>query len=126
MVQPLMENWGSVPKILDGTSWSKYNTEAQNLAAKYPRLTQNNRGSNYLMSDYWLFDGAYLRLKNITLGYNLPEVWAQKVSLQKVRVYASASDILTFNKYPKGWDPEVSSSGYPITASYVFGLSVTF
>ena len=126
MIQPLMENWGSVPKILDGTSWSKYNTEAQNMAAKYPRLTQNNRGSNYLMSDYWLFDGAYLRLKNITLGYNLPQVLAQKVNLQKVRVYGSASDILTFNKYPKGWDPEVSSSGYPITASYVFGLSVTF
>ena len=126
MVQPLMENWGSVPKILDGTSWSKYNTEAQNLAAKYPRLTQNNRGSNYLMSDYWLFNGAYLRLKNITLGYNLPQVWAQKVSLHKVRIYASASDILTLNKYPKGWDPEVSSTGYPITASYVFGLSVTF
>lgn len=126
MVQPLMENWGSVPKILDGTSWSKYNTDEQNLAAKYPRLTQNNRGSNYIMSDYWLFDGAYFRLKNITLGYNLPTVLAQKISLQNVRVYASASDILTFNKYPKGWDPEVSSSGYPITSSYVFGLSVTF
>jgi TonB-linked SusC/RagA family outer membrane protein len=126
MVQPLMENWGAVPKILDGTSWSKYNTDAQNLAAKYPRLSQNNRGNNYAMSDYWLFNGAYLRLKNITLGYNLPTVFAQKISLQKVRVYASASDVLTFNKYPKGWDPEVSSTGYPITSSYVFGLSVTF
>lgn len=126
MVQPLMENWGAVPKILDGTSWSKYNTEEQNLAAKYPRLSQNNRDNNYAMSDYWLFDGAYLRLKNITLGYNLPTVFAQKISLQKVRLYASASDILTFNKYPKGWDPEVSSTGYPITSSYVFGLSVTF
>lgn len=126
MVQPLMENWGAVPKILDGTSWSKYNTDEQNLAAKYPRLSQNNRGDNYAMSDYWLFDGAYLRLKNITLGYNLPTAYAQKVSLQKVRIYASASDILTFNKYPKGWDPEVSSTGYPITSAYVFGLSVTF
>lgn len=126
MVQPLMENWGSVPKILDGTSWSKYNTPEQNLAAKYPRLTQNNRNSNYTMSDYWLFNGAYLRLKNITLGYNLPGDWAKKVKLQNIRVYGSASDILTFNKYPKGWDPEVSSTGYPITSSYVFGLSVTF
>jgi TonB-linked SusC/RagA family outer membrane protein len=126
MVQPLMENWGAVPKILDATSWSKYNTDEQNLNAKYPRLSQNNRGNNYAMSDYWLFNGAYLRLKNITLGYNLPMVFAQKISLQKVRLYASASDVLTFNKYPKGWDPEVSSTGYPITSSYVFGLSVTF
>lgn len=126
MVQPLMENWGAVPKILDGTSWSKYNTEAQNMAAKYPRFSQNNRGNNYVMSDFWMFDGAYLRLKNVTLGYNLPVVLAQKMSLQNVRLYASASDILTFNKYPKGWDPEVSASGYPITSAYVFGLSVTF
>lgn len=126
MVQPMMENWGSVPTTLDGTSWSKYNSEEQNLAAKYPRLSQNNRGNNYTMSDFWLFDGAYLRLKNITLGYNIPEVLAQKMSLQHVRIYGSASDILSFNKYPKGWDPEVSSSGYPITSSYVFGLSVTF
>jgi hypothetical protein len=126
MVQPLMENWGSVPKILDGASWSKYNSEEQNLVAKYPRLSQNNRGSNYTMSDFWLFDGSYLRVKNITLGYNIPTSIAQKMKLQNIRVYASTSDLLTFNKYPKGWDPEVSSTGYPITASFVFGLSVTF
>lgn len=126
MITPLVENWGNIPKILDGASWSKYNTDAQNLAAKYPRLTYNNAGNNYFMSDYWLMNGGYLRVKNITLGYNLPTDLTQKVNLQRVRVYASASDMLTFNKFPKGWDPEVSDSGYPITASYVFGLSVTF
>jgi TonB-linked SusC/RagA family outer membrane protein len=126
MITPLVGNWGNVPKILDGPSWSKYNTDAQNLAAKYPRLTYNNAGNNYLMSDYWLMNGAYLRVKNITLGYNLPTYLTQKINLQRVRVYASASDVLTVNKFPKGWDPEVSDSGYPITASYVFGLSVTF
>lgn len=126
MITPLVANWGNVPKILDGPSWSKYNTDAQNLAAKYPRLTYNNAGNNYLMSDYWLMNGAYLRVKNVTFGYNIPTYLTQKINLQRVRVYASASDILTFNKFPKGWDPEVSDSGYPITASYVFGLSVTF
>jgi len=126
MVQPLMENWGNVPKILDGSSWSKYNTDEQNLAAKYPRLTQNNRGANYAMSDFWLFDGSYLRMKNITLGYNIPSVLVKKINLQSIRVYASASDLFTINNYPKGWDPEVAASGYPITSSYVFGLSVTF
>jgi hypothetical protein len=127
MITPLVENWGNVPKILDGASWSKYNTDEQNLAAKYPRLTYTNAGSSlHQMSDYWLINGEYLRVKNITLGYNLPSDLVQIAKIQKVRVYASASDILTFNKFPKGWDPEVSASGYPITASYVFGLSVTF
>lgn len=126
MITPLVANWGNMPAILDGTSWSKYNTPEQNLAAKYPRLSYTNGGSNYAMSDYWLINGAYLRVKNITLGYNLPSELTQKVKLQRVRVYTSASDLLTFNKFPKGWDPEVSESGYPITASFVFGLSVTF
>lgn len=126
MVQPLMENWGHVPKILDGATWSRYNSNEQNLNAKYPRLSQNNRGNNYTMSDFWLFNGGYLRVKNLTLGYTVPDLFTQKINLQSVRIYVSASDFLTINNYPKGWDPEVSASGYPITASYIFGLSVKF
>ncbi len=126
MITPLRDNWGHMPKIIDGTSWSKYNTEEQNLAAKYPRLTYTNQGVNYAMSDYWLINGGYLRLKNLTLGYNLPGSLTQKINLQRVRVYGSASDILTIDNFPKGWDPEVAESGYPITASYILGLSVTF
>jgi len=73
-----------------------------------------------------LIDGAYLRLKNVTLGYNIPSAITQKINLQSVRVYGSVSDFLTINNYPKGWDPEVSASGYPITASFIFGLTVNF
>lgn len=126
MITPLIANWGHMPKIIDGTSWSKYNSDEQNLAAKYPRLTYTNQGVNYAMSDYWLINGGYLRLKNITLGYNLPASLTQKIHLNRVRIYGSASDIFTIDNYPKGWDPEVAESGYPITASYIFGLSVTF
>lgn len=126
MVQPLYENWGSFQELIDGKYWSTYNTAEQNLAAKYPRLTYNNTGNNYAMSDFWMFNGAYFRLKNITLGYNLPKIMTDKILVKNVRVYGSVSDILTFNKYPKGWDPEVASSGYPITASFIFGVSVKF
>ena len=126
MITPLIANWGHMPKILDGMSWSKYNTDEQNLAAKYPRLTYTNQGVNYAMSDYWLINGGYFRLKNITLGYNLPTSLTQKINLQRVRIYGSASDIFTIDNFPKGWDPEVAESGYPITSSYIFGLSVTF
>lgn len=125
MITPLSDNWGHMPLLLDGNYWSKYNTDEQNLKAKYPRLTENNKGNNYTMSDYWIINGGYLRLKNITLGYTLPSDMTKKVGLQRVRAYFSASDILTFDKFPKGWDPEVAANGHPITAAYIFGLSVS-
>lgn len=126
MIQPLAENYGNFPAILEGKYWSKYNTDEQNLNARYPRFSYNLLGNNYAMSDYWLFNGAYLRVKNITLGYNVPKLIAEKVKLQSVRLYASVTDLLSINKYPKGWDPEMSSTAYPITTSFIFGASVTF
>jgi len=126
MVQPLAENWGNFPELIDGKYWSVYNTEAQNLKAAYPRLSYNSNGNNYAMSDFWMFNGAYFRMKNITLGYTIPPMVVEKLRLQGIRVYASASDLFTINNYPKGWDPEVSGDGYPITASYIMGVSVKF
>jgi len=121
-----MENWGHIPAIIDGNYWSEYNTAAQNQGAAYPRLTRNGQGNNYTMSDYWLFNGAYFRLKNITLGYTIPASLTERLNLRELRVYGNFSDIFTLNKYPKGWDPEVSSTGYPITTSIIFGLGVKF
>ncbi len=126
MIQPLAENWGNFPTLIDSKYWSVYNTDAQNAAAKYPRLSYNSQSNNYAMSDFWLFNGAYFRLKNITLGYNLPKHVTEKLFLQNVRLYGSVSDFLSINNYPKGWDPEVAADGYPITASFIFGVSVKF
>ena len=126
MIRPLLENWGNVPEIIDGNYWSLYNTPEQNMNARYPRLSWTAAGNNYAMSDYWLIDGSYLRMKNITLGYSIPSSVTQKIKIQGIKVYASISDLFTIDNYPKGWDPEVASSGYPITTSYVFGISVNF
>lgn len=126
MVQPLLENYGNFPSILEGNYWSKYNTDDQNLVATYPRFTNTSAGNNYTMSDFWLFDGAYFRVKNITLGYNVPKFMTDKVRLQSVRLYTTVSDLFSINNYPKGWDPEMSSTAYPITTSFIFGVSVKF
>ncbi len=126
MVRPLMENWGNAPSIIEGKYFSQYNTGEQNLAAIYPRLSESNKGNNYAMSDFWMFDGKYFRLKNLTFGYTLPKTWVQKASMQNVRLYVSASDLFTINNYPKGWDPENGDSAYPITTSCIFGISVKF
>ncbi len=114
---------GNIPKIIDGKYWSHYNTEEENLNAKYPRLEETS-GSAYTFSDMWLFDGAYLRLKNITLGYNFSDKIFRQKYFKSLRVYASITDLFSIDHYPKGWDPEANSSTYPITASYVFGISI--
>ncbi|MDP4275439.1 MAG: SusC/RagA family TonB-linked outer membrane protein, partial [Bacteroidota bacterium] len=126
MVEPLLENYGNFPKILDGNSWSKYNTDDQNLHVKYPRYSYTSVSNNYAMSDYWLFKGAYFRVKNVTLGYNIPKNLIQKIKLQNVKIYTTASDFFTYSHYPKGWDPEMSSLSYPITTSFILGVSVKF
>ena len=78
------------------------------------------------MSDYWLFNGRYLRMKNLTLGYTLPSIWTKKASIERIRLYVSGNDLFCLSGYPKGWDPEVKDTGYPITTSLLFGISVNF
>lgn len=126
MVQPLRDNYGNIPAIIEGNYWSPFNTAEQNASVKYPRLTSVGVTNNYTTSDYWLFNGSYFRLKNVTLGYTLPAAWTQKVSIKKARLYFSASDLFCISNFPKGWDPEMGVSAYPITTSLVFGLSVNF
>ena len=124
MVQPVRDNYGNIPAILDGKYWSPFNTEEQNRNAKYPRITNTGKTNNYLTSDFWLFDGSYFRLKNVTLGYTLPQKWMNKLHLNTARIYVSASDLFCISNYPKGWDPEMGVSSYPITSTILVGLTL--
>lgn len=126
MVQPLKDNFGNTPALIEGNYWSEKNTEAQNAAAFYPRLTYANKDGNYAMSDHWMFNGAYFRMKNITLGYTFPQKWIEKAMMKQVRLYVSANDLFCLSNYPKGWDPEMGTSSYPITTSLLFGVSINF
>ncbi|MDR1601627.1 MAG: TonB-dependent receptor [Tannerella sp.] len=125
-VQPLLQNWLNITTLLDGDHYSQYNTPEQNLAAKYPRLTYSNPGNNYTMSDFWMFNGRYFRLKNINLGYNIPRQLANRVKIQGIRLYTSISDLFCLNKYPKGYDPESGINSYPITTTVIFGAAIKF
>lgn len=126
MIEALPENWGNIPALLDGNYWSTFNTEEQNLQARYPRLTQSNKSNNQAMSDYWMFNGRYLRMKNITLGYSVPERIVKKATINQLRFYVSANDVFCLNNYPKGWDPEMGTSAYPITTSLLLGVLINF
>lgn len=124
MVQPIRDNYGNIPAIIDGKYWSPFNTDEQNRSAKYPRLSNTGKSNNYQTSDFWLFNGGYFRLKNVTLGYTLPKRWTQKIRMNNVRLYVSASDLFCISDYPKGWDPEMGVSAYPITTSVLVGLTL--
>lgn len=126
MVQPMRDGFGNIPAIIDGRYWSCYNTAEQNAVAKYPRLTTAQASYNYMMSDYWLFNGQYFRLKNITLGYTLPEHLTQKAFIKQLRFYVNANDIFCLSRFPRGWDPEQGTSAYPITTSVLLGVSIKF
>jgi TonB-linked SusC/RagA family outer membrane protein len=117
-------DWGNFSSILEDKYWSVYNTDAQNQKAEYPRLT--DKSPNYSMSDYWLINGGYIRLKNVTLGYQIPSRLTQKINIDGIRIYTSATDLFVIDKFPKGWDPEVSTSSYPITSTYIFGITLNF
>lgn len=125
-VRPLRDNYGNIPAIIDNKYWSPFNTAEQNRTAIYPRLSKVGNDNNYVISDFWMFNGGYFRLKNITLGYTLPESITMKAKIKSLRIFVSSSDLGCISAYPKGWDPEMGTSSYPITTSVVFGGSIKF
>jgi hypothetical protein len=100
--------------------------------ATYPRFLQksNANNQNYYLSDFWLLNGDYLRLKNIQAGYTLPPSLLKKAFVKTVRLYANAYNLLTWDKV-KRVDPESdpnenSGQFYPQQRIINFGLSITF
>jgi TonB-linked SusC/RagA family outer membrane protein len=84
----------------------------------------------YTATDRYLFDGSFIRLRNLSLSYNLPKGWASKVKMENVRIYAQGTNLLTITKY-KGYDPEVGVSGepwfgYPNVKTVSVGLDLKF
>lgn len=87
-------------------------------------------------SDFYVFDGTYLRISNITLAYNLPSNWLTKAGISNARLYLSGQNLHTFTKYP-GYDPETSTQGgstlvgydngiYPVAKVFSLGCNLTF
>jgi len=100
---------------------------AKNPDASLYRLYSDmqNHGSNQRASTKYLQNGAYMRLKNITLAYTFPKALISKVSLSALKVFVSAENLATISSLPKGYDPERLSWGYPFYRTLSFGLNVT-
>ena len=95
-----------------------------------PKPVYNNTSNSMLTSTRYLEDGSYLRIKDITLAYNLPSKWIKKALMSGVRIYASALNLYTFHNM-NYFDPEHGTMGntiisYPMTRSMIVGVDITF
>jgi TonB-linked SusC/RagA family outer membrane protein len=121
---------GNKSKDLLYNSW-----RPDNLGAKIP-IAENasNFSTNTQVSDYYLEDASYLRLRNLTLGYTLPTSLTKKANIDKLRIYFQATNLFTITNYT-GLDPEIiggdDSYGvdegiFPTVKQFLFGLNLNF
>ncbi len=104
-------------------AWSPENPDA-----KYPQLWSGSRSINDRNSDFWMRNGAYLRLKTITLGYTLPQFSIRNWDINHLRIFVSGQNLLTWSPL-KEFDPEVGSGSgayYPQQKLFSVGLNVNF
>ncbi|MEL7588318.1 MAG: TonB-dependent receptor [Prolixibacteraceae bacterium] len=96
---------------------------------RYPRTVINETG-NQVQSSFSILNASYVRLKNIQLGYNLPQTLLKATGLTKAKIYVTGQNIFTFTDFPEGFDPEISDDSatrsYPQVKFYTIGLDVTF
>ena len=95
-----------------------------------PRAVFGDPNQNCRVSDRFVENGSYLRVKNITLAYSFPKKWMEKIRLEGIRIALSCDNVATITKY-SGFDPEVSINGidsslYPIPRTFSVGLNVNF
>lgn len=102
-------------------SWTPENTDAA-----FPRLITS--AVNYQPSSFWIKSGAYLRLKNVSIGYTLPKSLLTKTFISNLRIFATGQNLLTFSSLPKDVDPEAPNDirYYPQVRTITFGLNANF
>ena len=103
---------------------------------KTPRANKRTTGQNNAISSRWVEDGSYLRLQNITIGYQIPQRVMDRSKIQSARIYLSGQNLFTWTDY-KGYNPEVSGyesaltggvdyGSYPVARIMTIGLNVSF
>jgi TonB-linked SusC/RagA family outer membrane protein len=112
----------SLIKDITDNAW----TEDNPYNSKYPKLRNSANSKNDIASDAFVHNAAYLRCKNIQLGYTVPKNISHKFFVENLKIYTSIDNLFTITNFP-GLDPEISSSvGYPSIRQYSVGVNVSF
>lgn len=118
-------------------SWTRWQKPGD--IATEPKAIQGGNNNSNATSSRYLENGSYLRLRNVTLGYQLPQSWLNSLKIRTARIFVSGDNLVTFTKFT-GVDPEVdlspspdnignkgiSSFKYPISRKILFGVNVGF
>lgn len=97
----------------------------ENKNAKYPRLTTLANENNFRNNSIWMENGAYLKLRNIEVFYNLPASTCKALFLSDIRVFVKGKDLFT-KDHVKIMDPEMVSVYYPTSKAYLIGVNIEF
>lgn len=123
-------NWGNIQRWQYEGRWDPENPTRY---PKYPRLEWiPHQYSTSWESSFWVRDASFLKIKNVQLGYSLPEQWIEKINISSLRVYANAMNLYTFDNYPKGFDPDGIQDDWfwgihwPLSTTVTFGVDVKF
>ncbi|WP_069659572.1 SusC/RagA family TonB-linked outer membrane protein [Arcticibacter eurypsychrophilus] len=108
-----------------------------NPTSDMPRFVNGWHSNNTRISDRYVEDGSYLRIQNISFGYNVPSKWINPIKMTSARIYVSAQNVYTFTKY-SGYDPEIGSFNkdvlsanvdnghYPTPRTFTIGANIQF
>lgn len=109
-----------------------FDPDAEDLAAeaskRYPRIHVGHNSNNDVLSDWWMIDGSYIRLKNLQISYTIPAKIARKAGLSNAMIYIAGTNLFTLSHYPY-LDPEnpgITNGYYPQQRTYSLGLNLTF
>lgn len=114
-------------QLLSAYSNSYWSEGNRDVYAMWPRLSDVNVANNQNRSTWFMRDGSFLRLKQVEVGYTLPNRIIEKLNMKMFRIYANGSNLLTFSKF-KQWDVEMAGNGlgYPIQRVFNIGINAGF
>jgi len=111
-------------KDIHDSHWSEDNRD---IYAFWPRYSAYRNNNNTPVSTWWMRDGSFLRLKQVELGYTIPEKLTEKMHVANLRLYLSGTNLFCWSSF-KMWDPEMGSSAlnYPVQRTVNVGVNLTF
>lgn len=114
-------------QLLKAYADSYWSEENRNVYATLPRLSNTPNANNTQVSTWYMRNAAFIRLKQVEVGYTFPKKLVDRIKATNFRIYASGTNLLMFSKF-KIWDSEMAGNGlgYPLQKVFNFGLNITF